>query len=151
MLTVGGIIGGGIFLNPAVVAQRAHTAPLIIGTWVLGGVIAVMGALCFAELGGRRPEAGGGYAYLKDAFGPLPAFLYGWTFLVIVNTGGMAAVAVTFARYTTDLMHAGDGWVKPLAIGSILVLTAVNYIGHPRGRDDTEHSPRSSSWRRWRR
>lgn len=129
MLTVGGIIGGGIFLNPAVVAQRVHTAPLIIGTWVLGGVIAVMGALCFAELGGRRPEAGGGYVYLKDAFGPLPAFLYGWTFLVIVNTGGMAAVAVTFARYTTDLMHAGDGWVKPLAIGSILVLTAVNYIG----------------------
>jgi phosphate/sulfate permease len=55
MLTVGGIIGGGIFLNPAVVAQRVHTAPLIIGTWVLGGVIAVMGALCFAELGGRRP------------------------------------------------------------------------------------------------
>ncbi len=129
MLTVGGIIGGGIFLNPAVVAQRVHTAPLIIGTWVLGGVIAVMGALCFAELGGRRPEAGGGYVYLKDAFGPLPAFLYGWTFLVIVNTGGMAAVAVTFARYTTDLMHAGDVWVKPFAIGSILVLTAVNYIG----------------------
>jgi APA family basic amino acid/polyamine antiporter len=129
MLTVGGIIGGGIFLNPAVVAQRVHTAPLIVGTWVLGGVIAVMGALCFAELGGRRPEAGGGYVYLKDAFGPLPAFLYGWTFLVIVNTGGMSAVAVTFARYTTDLLHVGDMWVRPVAIGSIIVLTAVNYIG----------------------
>ena len=129
MLTVGGIIGGGIFLNPAVVAQRVHTAPLIVGTWVLGGVIAVMGALCFAELGGRLPEAGGGYVYLKDAFGPLPAFLYGWTFLVIVNTGGMSAVAVTFARYTTDLLHVGDVWVRPVAIGSIIVLTAVNYIG----------------------
>jgi APA family basic amino acid/polyamine antiporter len=129
MLTVGGIIGGGIFLNPAVVAQRVHTAPLIVGTWVLGGVIAVMGALCFAELGGRRPEAGGGYVYLKDAFGPLPAFLYGWTFLLIVNTGGMAAVAVTFARYSTDLVHGPTTWVKPVSIGAILLLTAVNYVG----------------------
>ena len=129
MLTVGGIIGGGIFLNPAVVAQRVHTAPLIIGTWVLGGVIAVAGALSFAELGGRRPEAGGGYVYLKEAFGPLPAFLYGWTFLLVVNTGGMAAVAVTFARYTTDLAHGPGGWVKPIAIGAILLLTGVNYIG----------------------
>jgi APA family basic amino acid/polyamine antiporter len=129
MVTVGGIIGGGIFLNPAVVAQRVHTAPLILVTWILGGVIAAMGALCFAELGGRRPEAGGGYVYLKEAFGPLPAFLYGWTFLLIVNTGGMAAVAVTFARYATDLVHAPPMWVKPVAIGSILILTWINYIG----------------------
>src|SRR5450755_4059587 len=129
MLTVGGIIGGGIFLNPAVVAQRVHTAPLIIGTWVIGGVIAVAGALCFAELGSRRPEAGGGYVYLKEAFGPLPAFLYGWTFLLVVNTGGMAAVAVTFARYATDLAHGPGSWVKPVAIGAILLLTGVNYIG----------------------
>jgi len=129
MLTVGGIIGGGIFLNPAVVAQRVHTAPLILLTWALGGVIAVTGALCFAELGGRQPEAGGGYVYLRDAFGPLPAFLYGWTFLLIVNTGGMAAVAVTFARYAADVAHAPTTLVKPLAIGAILLLTWVNYLG----------------------
>lgn len=129
MVTVGGIIGGGIFLNPAVVAQRVHTAPLILLVWVLGGVIATMGALCFAELGGRRPEAGGGYVYLKEAFGPLSAFLYGWIFLLIVNTGGMAAVAVTFARYTTDLAHGSAVWIKPLAVGSILLLTWINYVG----------------------
>lgn len=129
MVTVGGIIGGGIFLNPAVVAQRVHTAPLILVTWVIGGVIAAMGALCFAELGGRRPEAGGGYVYLKEAFGPLPAFLYGWTFLLVVNTGGMAAVAVTFARYAGDLAHLSPAWVKPIAVGAILVLTWINYIG----------------------
>lgn len=129
MVTVGGIIGGGIFLNPAVVAQRVHTAPLILLTWVMGGIIAVTGALCFAELGGRRPEAGGGYVYLKETFGPLPAFLYGWTFLLVVNTGGMAAVAVTFARYATDLVRLPATLVKPVAIGAIVLLTGVNYRG----------------------
>jgi basic amino acid/polyamine antiporter, APA family len=129
MVTVGGIIGAGIFLNPAVVAQRVHTAPLILVTWIVGGVIAAMGALCFAELGSRRPEAGGGYVYLRDAFGPLPAFLYGWTFFMIVNTGGMAAVAVTFARYATDLAHLAPSWVRPVAIAAILILTWINYIG----------------------
>ncbi len=129
MVTVGGIIGGGIFLNPAVVAQRAHSAALILLVWGLGGLIAIAGALSFAELGGRRPDAGGGYVYLKEAFGPLPAFLYGWTFLVIINTGGMAAVAVTFARYSAVLAGLPPGGVRPLAVGSILLLTAVNYYG----------------------
>jgi basic amino acid/polyamine antiporter, APA family len=129
MVTVGGIIGAGIFLNPAVVAQRVHTAPLILVTWIVGGGIAAMGALCFAELGSRRPEAGGGYVYLRDAFGPLPAFLYGWTFFMIVNTGGMAAVAVTFARYATDLAHLSPAWVRPVAVAAILILTWINYIG----------------------
>ncbi|HWZ60538.1 MAG TPA: amino acid permease [Gemmatimonadaceae bacterium] len=129
MVTVGGIIGGGIFLNPAVVAQRVHTGPLILLTWAVGGVIATIGALCFAELGSRRPEAGGGYVYLREAFGPLPAFLYGWTFFLVVNTGGMAAVAVTFARYATDLAQVPALWVKPVAVGAILLLTWVNCVG----------------------
>jgi APA family basic amino acid/polyamine antiporter len=129
MLTVGGIIGGGIFLNPAVVAQRVHSARLILIVWALGGIIAVAGALTFAELGGRRPQAGGGYVYLREAFGPLPAFLYGWTFLVIINTGGMAAVAVTFAQYTVDLAGLGPAATRPIAVGSILVLTVINCFG----------------------
>jgi APA family basic amino acid/polyamine antiporter len=129
MVTAGGIIGGGIFLNPSVVAQRVPTAGLIIVVWVLGGIIAATGALCFAELGGRRPEAGGGYVYLKEAFGPLPAFLYGWTFLVVINTGGMAAVAVTFAHYSADLVHLPVSAERPIAIGVVLLLTAVNVLG----------------------
>src|SRR6185437_1107115 len=129
MVTVGGIIGGGIFLNPAVVAQRVHTASLILAVWILGGAIACAGAMTFAELGGRRPQAGGGYVYLKEAFGPLPAFLYGWTFLVIINTGGMAAVAVTFARYTADLGGMPAGAVRPIAIAAIVLLTIVNCLG----------------------
>ncbi len=129
MIVVGGIIGAGIFLNPAIVAQRLPTPAWILGAWIAGGVIALIGALCFAELGARRPAAGGGYVYLRDAFGPLPGFLYGWTLLLVIATGAIAAVAVTFARYAADALHLGAAAVDPLAIAAILVLTAVNYVG----------------------
>jgi APA family basic amino acid/polyamine antiporter len=129
MVVVGGIIGAGIFLNPAIVAQRVHTSAFILTTWVLGGAIALIGALTFAELGARRPEAGGGYIYLTEVFGPLPAFLYGWTFLFIINSGGIAAVAVTFARYTADLFAFPASFVKPLAAALLVVLSGVNYFG----------------------
>ena len=76
MMVVGGIIGSGIFLNPAIVADRVRTVELTLAVWVLGGVVALIGALVFAELGARRPVAGGGYVYLRDAYGRLPAFLY---------------------------------------------------------------------------
>lgn len=129
MVVVGGIIGAGIFLNPAIVAQRLPTTTLVLGAWAIGGAIALIGALCFGELGSRRPEAGGGYVYLREAFGPLPAFLYGWTQLFVINTGGIAAVAMTFAYYAGDLFGVGAAFTKPLAIGSIVLLTGINYFG----------------------
>jgi APA family basic amino acid/polyamine antiporter len=129
MIVIGGIIGAGIFLNPAIVAQRVHTSAFILTTWVIGGAVALVGALCFAELGARRPQAGGGYVYLTEVFGPLPAFLYGWTFLFIINSGGIAAVAVTFARYSADLFSLSTAWIKPLAAGLLVVLSGVNYFG----------------------
>jgi APA family basic amino acid/polyamine antiporter len=129
MVVIGGIIGAGIFLNPAIVAQRVHTTAFILTTWVIGGAVALIGALYFAELGARRPEAGGGYIYLTDIFGPLPAFLYGWTFLFIINSGGIAAVAVTFARYTVDLFALSPSFIKPLAAGILVALSGVNYLG----------------------
>jgi len=129
MVVVGAIIGGGIFLSPAIVAQRVGTAGAVLAAWALGGVIAVIGALCFAELGARLPRAGGGYVYLRDAFGPLPAFLYGWTQLLVINTGGVAAVAIIFASYTVDLTGASASLVKPLAVGAIVLLSAVNVAG----------------------
>ena len=129
MLVMGGIIGAGIFLNPAIVAQRVGSAGLTVGVWVLGGVIALAGALCFAELGANRPKVGGGYVYLRDAFGPLPAFLYGWTLLLIIATGAIAAVAVTFARYFAALTGLPDGWITPTAVAAILLLSAINYVG----------------------
>ncbi len=129
MVVVGGIIGAGIFINPAIVAQRVGTAPLTIVAWGLGGLAAVVGALCFAELGSRRPEAGGGYVYLKEGFGPLPAFLYGWTQLLVINTGGIAAVAMTFAFYTVSLFDLGADATRPLAVAVIVLLSGVNYFG----------------------
>ena len=129
MVVIGGIIGAGIFLNPAIVAQRVHTSAFILTTWVLGGAIALVGALSFAELGARRPQAGGGYIYLTEIFGPLSAFLYGWTFLLIINSGGIAAVAVTFARYTSDLFGLSSVYTKPLAAGVLVALSVVNYFG----------------------
>ena len=129
MVVIGGIIGAGIFLNPAIVAQRVHTAVFILTAWAVGGAVALVGALCFAELGARRPQAGGGYIYLTEVFGPLPAFLYGWTFLFIINSGGMAAVAVTFARYSADLFGLSAGYIKPLAAAALVTLSGVNYFG----------------------
>ena len=129
MMVVGGIIGSGIFLNPAVVAQRAGTAGLTIAAWLLGGAVAVLGAFIYAELGGRRPEAGGGYAYLRDAFGPLPAFLYAWTLLLIIATGAIAAVAMTFASYAGAVVGLPATAITPMALGAIVLLTGINILG----------------------
>jgi APA family basic amino acid/polyamine antiporter len=129
MLVVGGIVGAGIFLNPAVVAQRAPTAGLVIGVWVLGGAVALAGAFCFAELAALKPVAGGGYVYLRDGLSPMVGFLYGWTELLVINSGGIAAVAMTFASYGTNLTGAGAGAIAPVAIGAIVTLSVVNLLG----------------------
>src|SRR6185436_10140258 len=129
MAVVGGIIGSGIFLNPAIVALRTRTVPLTILVWVLGGIIALLGAFCYGELGQRAPRAGGGYVYLRDAFGPLAGFLYGWALLLVMATGACAAVAVTFARYTAALFTLPDTTVIPIAAGAIALLSLVNYVG----------------------
>ena len=129
MAVVGGIIGSGIFVGPAVVAQRVGTANLTIAAWALGGVIALAGAFCFAELGARRPAAGGSYVYLRDAFGPLPAFLYGWMLLFAISTGATAAVAVTFARYLLPLFGLSETAELPVAAVTILGLSILNYRG----------------------
>jgi APA family basic amino acid/polyamine antiporter len=129
MMVVGGIIGSGIFLNPAIVAARVGSSGLTLGVWVLGGVIALIGALVFAELGAWRPVAGGGYVYLRDGYGRLPAFLYAWTLLLVIATGAIAAVAVTFANYTAALLGWSSSTQVPLAVGAIVALSAVNYIG----------------------
>src|SRR4029079_11467605 len=99
MIVMGGIIGSGIFMNPAVVARLVNTPFLILGVWVLGGLVALIAAFIWAELAASRPQVGGQYAYLREAYHPLIAFLYGWGLLLAIQTGGMAAVAVTFARY----------------------------------------------------
>jgi APA family basic amino acid/polyamine antiporter len=128
MLVMGGIIGAGIFINPAEVARQVHTPFLILGAWLVGGLIALAGAFVYAELAARRPEVGGQYAYLRDAYHPTVAFLYGWSLLLVIQSGGMAAVAITFARYFTELTRAPlpEGALAALALA---LLTAVNCLG----------------------
>jgi APA family basic amino acid/polyamine antiporter len=128
MIVMGGIIGSGIFLNPAEVARHVTMPALIVGVWLVGGAIAIAGAFVYAELAARRPEVGGQYAYLRDAWGPMPAFLYGWSLLLVIQSGGMAAVAITFARYFGELTHlpVPDGAV---AAGALALLTAINCLG----------------------
>src|SRR5260370_15952379 len=129
MAVIGGIIGSGVFLGPEVVAARVRTAGLTLAAWVVGGGVALAGAFCFGELGARRPRAGGGYVYLRDAFGPLPAFLYGWALLLVIATGATAAVAVTFASYAVALVGLSPKATLPLAVGAIAVVSAINYVG----------------------
>jgi len=128
MLVMGGIIGSGIFINPAEVARHVATPGLIVGVWLIGGAIAIAGAFVYAELAARRPEVGGQYAYLRDAWGPMPAFLYGWSLLLVIQSGGMAAVAIIFARHFLELTHLPlpDGAV---AAGALALLTAINCLG----------------------
>jgi basic amino acid/polyamine antiporter, APA family len=129
LLVVGGIIGSGVFLNPAVVAQRVGTGPLTMVAWGLGAVVAILGAFIFAELGARAPAAGGGYAYLRDAFGPLLAFLYGWALLLAIASGATAAVAVTFANYASPLLGIAAGNERTLAISAITLFSLINVLG----------------------
>lgn len=129
MMVIGGIIGSGIFLNPAVVAQRVPTAALTLGAWAAGALVALLGAFVFAELGRRRPMAGGGYAYLREAFGPLPGFLYAWALLLAIATGAAAAVAMTSAGYLINLLGWDAGLQRPVAAAMILALTLLNIVG----------------------
>src|SRR4051812_45082493 len=129
MLVVGGIIGSGIFLNPSIVAQRVGSAGRTLLAWILGGVIAALGAQVYAELGCRRPFAGGGYVYLRDGYGRLVAFLYSWTLLLVIATGAIAAGAGTFANYPTALLGLGAGAHLPPAGGGVVLFFGVHFFG----------------------
>jgi APA family basic amino acid/polyamine antiporter len=128
MIVMGGIIGSGIFMNPSVVALQVHTPFLILGAWTLGGLFALAAAFIWAELAALRPDVGGQYAYLREAFHPAIAFLYGWVLLLVIQTGGMAAVAVTFARYFVELAHLPIPSAYLAAI-VLALLTVINCLG----------------------
>ena len=128
MIVMGGIVGAGIFMNPSVVARQVGTPTLILAAWIVGGAIALAGAFVYAELAQRRPEVGGQYAYLRDAFHPMAAFLYGWTLLLVTQTGGMAAVAMTFANYFRELTGTTAD-PSMIAVATLGVLTLVNCLG----------------------
>ena len=128
MIVMGGIIGSGIFINPYVVARHVTSTPLILGVWAAGGVVALLGAFIYAELAALRPEVGGQYAYLRDAWHPSVAFLYGWALLLVVQSGGMAAVAVAFANYANALFGTAIP-VSLFAVVTLAILTLINCLG----------------------
>ena len=128
MIVMGGIVGAGIFANPSEVAHRVHTPFLILGVWVVGGFIAMCGAFIWAELATRLPGAGGQYLYLREAYHPSVAFVYGWGLLLVTQTGGMAAVAVIFSSYFRGL--TGVNWSDSVLAAIVLLsLTAINCLG----------------------
>lgn len=131
LIVMGGIVGSGIFVNPSVVARLVHTPLLIMLAWTIGGVIAIVGAGVFAELSARRPLDGGVYAYLRDAYHPIVAFCYGWTLLLVSQSGGSAAAAVTFAFYLPKITGSPLTSVQltVVAVTVLAIFTVVNFFG----------------------
>jgi APA family basic amino acid/polyamine antiporter len=130
LMVVGGIIGSGIFFTPAEVARALPTGGWILAVWAIGGLVALAGALAYAELGAMMPAAGGGYVYIREAFGPLAAFLCGWMTLLLISTGALAAVAMGFSGYVERYVDlAPVGGRLGMAALTIIVLGATNYAG----------------------
>ena len=134
MLVMGGIVGSGIFMNPYVVARQVGTPALILAAWGFGGLVALAGAFVYAELASLRPAVGGQYAYLREAYSPRVAFLYGWVLLLVTQSGGMAAVAVTLARYLGELVGLPLSEAA-VALVVLAALTGVNCLGVRAGND----------------
>jgi len=152
MLVAGGVIGSGIFRKPGVMAAQVGSPDLLLGVWLVVGVVSVFGTLSNAELAAMMPQTGGQYVFLQRAYGRFVAFLYGWALFAVIQSGSIAAVSYVFAEYATqfvalpqaagplagmilhlpfigDIAPFRDLGVKGLAAGVILLLTAINYAG----------------------
>ncbi len=128
-LVVGEVIAIGIFLTPAGMAHSLGSPFWLLIVWLVMGVMALSGALCYGELAARAPDAGGGYVYLREAYGPAVAFLYGWKCLLVMDPGITAALSVGLASYVGYALGVAGVSLKLIAIGTILVLAAVNIAG----------------------
>ena len=130
MLTLGTVIGSGIFLVPGVVLRQTQSwVGVALAVWVVGGVLSFLGALTYAELGAMHPDAGGLYSYIRDAFGPLPAFLYGWASFFVIASGSVATLAVAFSTYLGQILPVGPVVAKLISVGVIVVITIINVRG----------------------
>src|SRR4051812_1132141 len=141
-LVMGSMIGSGIFIVSADVSRQVKSPGLLIACWLLGALLTIIAALSYGELAAAMPHAGGQYVYLREAFGRLPAFLYGWTLFFVIQTGTIAAVAVAFAKFTAvffpalaatnhliDIGNFSVSYQQVLAILVLVLLTAVNTLG----------------------
>ena len=129
MIAIGSSIGSGIFKTPSEIAGYLPAEGWMLTVWIVGGIIALCGALTFAEISARYPQAGGFYVFLREAFGELPAFLFGWTMLVVVNTGSLAALSLVFVSYLNILIPISESFQTIIAISTIVILTIMNVFG----------------------
>ena len=129
LLTIGLVIGSGVFIVPAVVLRSSGgSMSLALSVWVVGGILSLLGALTYGELGAMDEGSGGLYSYLRDAFGPFPAFLYGWTLLLVLATGSVATLAAAAAQYLGEFVTLGPTGQKIFSVAMILVLGAINVV-----------------------
>jgi APA family basic amino acid/polyamine antiporter len=130
MIAVGSCIGSGIFATPSQIVGAVPNATLVLMVWALGGLVALTGALTFSELGGLFPKSGGVYVYLKEAYGEMAGFLYGWVILLVINTGALAGLCAAFADYMKIFApQMGDGTKTAIAAVTMVALTAINALG----------------------
>jgi len=139
LLTVGAVIGSGIFIVPAAVLQAVGgmAGPALL-VWMVAGVLSLMGGLSYGEMGAMRPEAGGIYVYIRECFGPLPAFLYGWALFFVIGSGTVATLAVAFSRYLGVFVPMTPMLARLVAVVVILVTTVINVRG-TRGSADVQN------------
>ena len=128
-ITVGIVVGAGIFRTPSLVAGAASSEASVLLAWAAGGVISIIGALCYAELAAAYPHAGGDYHFLTRAFGKRLAFLYAWARLSVIQTGSIALLAYVFGDYASQLFSLGPYSSALYAAGLVVLLTALNWIG----------------------
>src|SRR6266446_2355371 len=132
---VGSTIGGGIFRTPAIIAERVPAPLPMFGVWILGGLLALCGALTYAELAALFPRSGGVYVYIREGFGRLPAFLFGWTELLLIRASALGAISTPFAEYLLRSLgldpkiEPNASYVHYVAAGAIVVTATLNYVG----------------------
>src|SRR2546423_5287186 len=130
LLIIGTVIGSGIFIVPGAVLRQTHgSVVLAMAVWLAGGILSQLGALTYGELSAMNPKAGGLYIFIRDGFGRLPSFLYGWTLFFVISSGSMATLAVAFSSYLGQIVPISPPLAKLAAISMILVVTVVNVIG----------------------
>ena len=159
-IVIGGVIGSGIFLVPKDMAAAVGGPLLILAVWLVGGLLSFFGALSFGELGAAMPEAGGVYVYLREAYGSLIAFLFGWTLFLVIDSGAIATLTVAFSsKYLPHFFAVSPAGQKAISVAFILFLVIVNYLGVRAGANlqnlltiiklAVERLLRESSGQRW--
>jgi APA family basic amino acid/polyamine antiporter len=134
-MVAGTIIGSGIFVVPADIARQVGSPGWLLAVWAISGLLTMIAALCYGELAAMMPSGGGQYVYLREAYGPMAGFLYGWTLFLVIQSGSIAAVAVAFAKYLGVLIPAAGGRGQPMtAVAAILLLTFINLRGVQAGK-----------------